>query len=35
MEFDDYLKRVGVKDSMTNVLKILYEMDERPNDPSE
>lgn len=34
-EFENYLEETGVTGSLTAVLKMLYEMDEKPVDPLE
>lgn len=34
-EFEDYLNKIGVTESLTAVLKLLYEMTEKPADPLE
>lgn len=34
-EFNDYLEKNGINNSLTNVLKLLYDMEEKPVDPLE
>jgi len=34
-EITNYLEKTGVISKVTNVLKLLYEMDEKPDDPLE
>ncbi|XP_025404729.1 c-Myc-binding protein homolog [Sipha flava] len=34
-EFEEYLEHTGVVESLTTVLKLLYEMPEKPADPLE
>lgn len=34
-EFNGYLEKTGVNERLKNVLKLLYEMDEKPANPLE